>query len=222
MEQQSKKIKFFVLGVLFLLPITVYLFFASGVNNFGKLPVVTENVSEISAFKDLEGQSVQLENRITVLGFFGEDLLENQAYAYNLAHKIYKKNHQFEEFQFVILLPESARNQALILKNKIEEIAPTTAWRFAFGDTAAIEQVFSSLDSGLVLRENSASPFVFIIDKERNLRGRDDDDDAKGGILYGFDSSIIAEINNKMSDDVKVLLAEYRDARKDKSTRKKS
>ncbi len=222
MEQQSKKAKFLVLGVLFLLPITVYLFFASGVNNFGKLPVVTENVAEISTFKDLEGKPVQLENRITVLGFFGEDLIDNQAYAFNLAHKIYKKNHQFEEFQFVILLPESARNQALILKNKIEEIAPTSAWRFAFGATKEIETVFDSLNSGYSLNALIASPYVFIIDKERNLRGRDDDDDAKDGILYGFDSSIIAEINNKMSDDVKVLLAEYRDARKDKSTRKKS
>lgn len=222
MEQQSKKAKFFVLGVLFLLPITVYLFFASGVNNFGKLPIVTETIAEISSFKDLEGKPVQLQDRITVLGFFGEDLIENQAYAFNLAHKIYKKNHQFEEFQFVILLPESARNQALILKHKIEEIAPTSAWRFAFSESKEIERIFYSLGSGLVLNENNSSPYVFIIDKERNLRGRDDDDDAEDGILYGFDSSIIAEINNKMSDDVKVLLAEYRDARKDKSTRKKS
>ena len=220
MEQQPQKKKFLVLAVLFLLPITVYLFFASGVNNFGKLPVVSENVSEISAFKDLEGKPVQLEDRITVLGFFGDNLLDNKAYAFNLAHKIYKKNHQFEEFQFVILLPESARNQALVLKNKIEEIAPTTSWKFAFGEPKEIEQVFNSLNSGLVLRQDNASPYVFIVDKERNLRGRDDDDDAVDGILYGFDSSIIAEINNKMSDDVKVLLAEYRDARKDKSKRK--
>ncbi|EDM45673.1 hypothetical protein SCB49_07687 [unidentified eubacterium SCB49] len=220
MEQQSQKPKFLVLGVLFLLPITVYLFFASGVNNFGKLPVVTENVMEISSFKDLQGESVQLEDRITVLGFFGDNLLENKAYAYNLAHKIYKKNHQFEEFQFVILLPESARNQALILKSKIEEIAPTTAWKFAFGTSEEITQVFNSLGTNLKLQNHNASPYVFIIDKDRNVRGRDDDDDAENGILYGFDSSIIAEINNKMSDDVKVLLAEYRDARKDKPKRK--
>ncbi len=220
MEQQPQKKKFLVLAVLFLLPITVYLFFASGVNNFGKLPVVSENVSEISNFKDLDGASVQLEDRITVLGFFGDNLLDNKAYAFNLAHKIYKKNHQFKEFQFVILLPESARNQALILKNKIEEIAPTTSWKFAFSEPKEIEQVFNSLNSRLTLRADNSSPYVFIIDKERNLRGRDDDDDAEDGILYGFDSSIIAEINNKMSDDVKVLLAEYRDARKDKSKRK--
>ena len=53
-----------------------------------------------------------------------------------------------------------------------------------------------------------ASPYVFIIDKDRSLRGRDDDDDV--GLLYGFDSSDYSEVNNKMSDDVRVILAEYR------------
>ncbi len=29
-------------------------------------------------------------------------------------------------------------------------------------------------------------------------------------MLYGFDSSNYSEINNKMDDDVRILLAEYR------------
>ena len=41
-----------------------------------------------------------------------------------------------------------------------------------------------------------------------NLRGRDDDDDI--GKLYGFNAESVAEINNKMVDDVKIILAEYR------------
>ena len=40
------------------------------------------------------------------------------------------------------------------------------------------------------------------------MNGRDDDDDL--GLLYGFDSSDYSEVNNKMSDDVRVILAEYR------------
>lgn len=201
--------KYIVLGVLFLLPITVYLFFATGVNNFVKLPVLTQNVSEISNFKDLNGAPAQLKERITVLGFFGEDLLKNKAYAFNLAHKIYKKNHEFEEFQFVILLPETARTQAQELKNKIAEIADTNQWRFAFGSKQEIENVFSSLQTSYTLDEQLASPYVFIIDKELQLRGRKKDKKEKE-TLYGFDSSLIAEINNKMSDDIKVVLAEYR------------
>ena len=42
----------------------------------------------------------------------------------------------------------------------------------------------------------------------RDLRGRNDDEDV--GMLYGYDARDFAEINNKMDDDVKVILAEYR------------
>ena len=104
--------KKFVLGFLFLLPIVIYMFFATGVNNFGKLPVLVNDVEELDAFVDLEGNPVQLKDRITILGFFGNDPLQTKALTYNLAHKIYKKNHEFSEFQFVILLPENTRNQA--------------------------------------------------------------------------------------------------------------
>lgn len=208
--------KYLVLGILFLLPITVYVFFASGKNNFATLPILTQSVSELDGFTTLEGNSVQLKNRITVLGFFGKDLEAHRAYAYNLAHKIYTKNHQFNEFQFVILLPEEARVQAQNIEEKLQQIAPTDAWFFAFGSEAQIQKVFNSLKSNITLDSGLSTPYVFLIDKERNLRGRDDDEDE--GVMYGFDSSTIAEINNKMSDDVKVLLAEYRRALKKYNT----
>jgi len=204
--------KYLVLGILFLLPITVYVFFASGKNNFATLPVLTHSVSELQNFKSLEGEPVQLKNHITVLGFFGSDLEAHRAYAYNLAHKIYTKNHQFDEFQFVILLPHGTEEQARNIEDKLKQIAPTDAWFFAFGSAENIREVFDSMQSNISLDDNLSTPYVFIIDKERNLRGRDDDEDE--GVMYGFDSSTIAEINNKMSDDVKVLLAEYRRALK--------
>ncbi len=204
--------KYLVLGILFLLPITAYLFFASGINNFATLPVLTHSISELDDFKTLDGNPVQLENHITVLGFFGNDLEIHRAYAYNLAHKIYSKNHEFAEFQFVILLPNGTQEQAREIEQKLKQIADTDSWLFAFGTPEAIKKVFDSLKSGISLDSNLSTPYVFIVDKERNLRGRDDDEDE--GKMYGFDSSDIAEINNKMSDDVKVLLAEYRRALK--------
>ena len=53
-----------------------------------------------------------------------------------------------------------------------------------------------------------STPFVFIVDKDRNLRGRDDDNDI--GTLYGYNSSSVAELTKKMTDDIKIILAEYR------------
>ncbi len=204
--------KYIVLGILFILPITAYIFFAMSTNYFKPLPVLTPSVAELDGFKDLDGKPVQLENRITVLGFFGNNLEDHRAYAYNLAQKIYSKNHEFKEFQFVILLPEGTQEQANNIEQKLKQIAPTDAWFFAFGSEADINRVFQSFNSNLALDSNLSTPYVFIIDKERSLRGRKDDEDA--GVMYGFDSSKIAEINNKMSDDVKVLLAEYRRALK--------
>ena len=208
-----------VLGVLFLLPIAIYMFFATGVNNFGKLPVLSQDVLSVTNFKDLNGAPVTLDNKITILGFFGDTPLQTKAYTYNLAHKIYKKNHEYKEFQFLILLPQSARNGAKILTNKISEIAPTTAWKYAFGTPQAIQEAFTSLNSGYTLDSSLASSFVFIIDKDANLRGRNDDQDMPDGLVYGYNSADIGDINNRMSDDVKVVLAEYRKETKENSRR---
>jgi hypothetical protein len=204
--------KYLVLGILFILPITAYIFFAMSTNYFKPLPVITYSVAELDGFKTLDGKNVQLENRITVLGFFGSNLEIHRAYAYNLAHKIYTKNHEFKEFQFVILLPEGTETQAENILQKLNEVAPMDAWLFAFSTDENINRVFQSLQTNITLDSSFSTPYVFIVDKERNLRGRKDDKEE--GVMYGFDSSTIAEINNKMSDDVKVLLAEYRRALK--------
>ena len=195
------------------------MFFATGVNNFGKLPVLSQDVVSVLNFKDLNGAPVTLDNKITILGFFGDTPLQTKAYTYNLAHKIYKKNHEYKEFQFLILLPQSARNGAKILTNKISEIAPTTAWKYAFGTPQAIQEAFTSLNSGYTLDSSLASSFVFIIDKAAHLRGRNDDQDMPDGLVYGYNSADIGDINNRMSDDVKVVLAEYRKETKENSRR---
>lgn len=210
--------KYLVLVILFILPITAYIFFSMSTNYFKLLPVLTENVEEVSSFSSLDKKPVQLTNHITILGFFGKDLEANRAYAYNLAHKIYGKYRQFDDFQFIILLPNGTENQAIEIEERIKQVAPTTTWHFAFGSEEQLQNVFDSLESPYTLDENYATPYVFIIDKDRNLRGRDDDED--NGEMKGFNSAIIAEINNKMDDDVKVLLAEYRRALKKYDTKR--
>src|SRR5690554_8237296 len=98
MQQNLKK--YLVLGVLFILPITAYIFFSLSTNHFKTLPILSENITELHGFTTLDGTSVQLEDRITVLGFFGEDLEVLRAYAYNFAHIIYSNNHSYNDLQF--------------------------------------------------------------------------------------------------------------------------
>lgn len=193
--------KYIVLVVLFVFPLVVYLFFASGVNHFAKLPVLTQNVAEIGQYSD-----AQFKDRITILGFFGNALQDKKGLALNLNQKIYKRFYQFTDFQFLIVLPKGTEEQAIALKAELEGATGTdmSRWNVVFLTPEHIEAVFGSLYLPLELDQNLSNPYVFIIDRDGNLRGRDDDS------FVGYDARSVADINNNMVDDVKVILAEYR------------
>ncbi|MGB2312453.1 MAG: hypothetical protein ACPH4K_03430 [Flavobacteriaceae bacterium] len=204
--------KYFVLFILFVFPIVIYLFFASGKNNFALLPVLTPSVDDVRQWETLSGDTVQLLEHITVLGFWGEDLSDKKGDALNLNQKIYKRFYQFKDFQFVMVVQEGQQVQVEELKQELKSGVGTDLikWRFVFGNDDQIASLFKSLKTPLQLTAKNSLPYVFIIDKERNLRGRDDDEDE--GTLFGFNAQSVAEINNKMVDDIKVILAEYRRA----------
>ena len=197
-----------VLGVLFVFPLLVYLFFASGKNNFAKLPVLTTNIIEISELDSLT--SIQFKEKISILGYWGGSLVDKQAEALNLNEKIYKRFYEFEDFQFVFLVNEKFSNEVEKLKKSLKEGVGTdlSKWNFISVSRNTIKTHFQSLKTPFKLSPEGSTPFVFIIDKNASLRGRNDDEDQ--GVLYGFDARSVAQINKKMIDDVKVILAEYR------------
>lgn len=199
--------KTIVLVTLFIMPIVVYLFFASGITNFGKLAMLTHDVSEIE-FAD----NVALADKITVLGFLGKDVSNKKGNAFNLNQKIYKRFGEFKDFQFVMVMPKGTEQSVEDLKAQLGQLSDVSKWNFVFGEEEQIKGLFNSLGTNLSLDANLATSNVFIIDKERILRGRDDDEDE--GIKYGFDASSVADLNNKMEDDIKIILAEYRMALK--------
>jgi len=221
MENNAFK-KYIVLGILFVFPIVIYLFFASGINNFAKLPILTENLPEINFWSTLDGSPVQLNDKITVLGFWGNDLENKKSDAFNLNQKIYKRFYQFKDFQFVIAVQDSLQDE---IKKIISEIqigvgTDMVNWKFIFGNPQQIETLFKSLQSDVVLSPKQSTSIVFIVDKDRTLRGRDDDEDV--GTLYGYNASSVASLNNKMTDDVKVILAQYRLALKVNNARRQN
>lgn len=201
--------KYIVLFLLFIAPILAYVFFASGVSNFNRLPVLSENVQDLEAFNDLDGNPVSMDDKITVLMFLGNNPIEHEVSAYNLVHKIYKKNHSFHDFQFVTVLPKGAESKIDPLVQEISmAVEDMSDWQFAFGDTQAIQSLFSSLQVPFKMQDDWYSEYVYVVDKDLGLRGRDDDKDVE--VLYGYNAENYAEINNKLGDDIKVLLAEYR------------
>ena len=185
-------------------PLVAYLFFASGVNNFGRLPVLTENIPDII---NIDGETT-LQDKITILGFWGSDFEYVKGNAFNLNQKIYKPFHEFKDFQMVMLVPKGNEEKVAKIKKELGELSPIDKWNFVFASKEEITGFFQELGTNLSLDKNLGSPEVFIIDKNRNLRGRNDDEDE--GVKYGFNTTSVAELNNKMEDDVKIILAEYR------------
>jgi len=199
--------KYIVLTILFVLPLVVYLFFASGINHFAQLPVLTKSVENVS-----DHSEETFKNKITILGFFGSNLQDKHGDALNLNQKIYKRFYQFKDFQFLMIQPEGTDSLVTDLKNDLKSGTDTDLinWKFVSLKNDQLKSVFNSLETDISLDSNNGTPYVFIVDRDVNLRGRDDED----GIKYGYDSRSVADINNNMLDDVKVILAEYRMALK--------
>ena len=198
-----------VLVILFIFPILAYIFFASGVNHFGKLPILTEKVGNIEDMSSTE----TLNDKITVLGFLGRNLAQKKGNAFNLNEKIYKPFDQLNDFQFVMVMPLGTENDVAELKAELGALGEDAEkWKFVFGNDQQIHSLFGSLKTNLNLIDDLSTPYVFIIDKTGNLRGRNDDEEE--GAKYGFNATSVAELSNKMTDDVKIVLAEYRMALK--------
>ena len=193
--------KYLILGFLFFFPIFVYVFLSTGINNFARLPILTNNVKDI---KNIDGNEfeVSFKDKISIVGFWGGDIENKKSEALNLNQKIYKRFYEFQDFQFVIIYNKEESQAITDLKAELISGVGTDLkkWNFIPTTQTNIEMVFDSFKTNLELDKNYSTPYVFI--------GRDDDEDI--GLLYGFNSQSVAEINNKMVDDVKIILAEYR------------
>ena len=201
--------KYLILGFLFFFPIFVYVFLSTGINNFAKLPVLTQTVMDI---ENIEGNSanVSFKNKISIVAFWGGDVNNKKSEALNLNQKIYKRFNEFQDFQFVLLHNKDDNEVIESLKSDLVSGVGTDLknWNFIPTTQSNIKMIFDSFNTNIELDQSFSTPYVFIVDRDLSLRGRDDDEDI--GMLYGFNSQSVAEINNKMVDDVKIILAEYR------------
>ena len=192
-----------VLFVLFVLPIVAYLFFASGINSFNKLPILTPKVADFGSWNGLRNEKVSLDDKITILGFGGNDLLKNRGILFNLNQKIYQRYHEFKDLQFVIVCPIGTEKDAEHIQTQFATFTDVAQWHFIFAPTNEIQQFYNGLNLQKdKLLSDFGTPNVYILDKERNLRGRKNQEDYK----EGYSTFHPSELNNEMLDDFKIIL----------------
>lgn len=217
-----KKIsRYVVLGVLFFLPVTFLLFLYPATHNYEPLDIVNENVSDLQAFSSNTNESIVLKDHITVLGFLGNKPMDKLIAVSNLKELVYDKFKGFKRFQVVIVAPKGTEATVDKLKKEIASYEDLRFWHFVFGEPNNIQQLFYSLKSKHSINNDLSSNQVFIVDKDLNQRGRIDDrtdnEIEKNKPVYGlhsYDCIEVAEIKNKMSDDLRILFTEYRQKRK--------
>ncbi len=209
--------KTLILGLLFVLPILIFLFFATGITNFNTLDIDSAKLTDITDFKTIDGKSVSLKNKTTVLGFIGNDLTSRKINVYNLHEEIYKGLHSYDvDFQMVMLLPNDAKGKIDEVLIELKRYTEISKWKFAYGTPKAIQKVFNSLDTSLQLDANYGTDYVFIVDKDARLRhSKENKEIAK---TKGYNATSIATLHKEMDDDVTILLFEYKAATKSNYT----
>jgi len=217
----SKIKKPIILGVLFLLPVIFLLFLYPSTHNYNPLDIVKGDIQELTDFESIPDVNVQLENQITVLGFLGNNPNQEALIGLNLKELIYDKFQGFKKFQVVIIVTDKAEESTKLLKKELNQYKELKYWRFVFGTEEEINKIYNTLRVEEPLNANLASEEVFIIDKERNQRGRLDDreDNEKEKNMpafgmYSYNCIEVAELKNKMSEDMRILFTEYRQKRK--------
>ena len=204
--------KRFVLIALFVFPLLFFLILSTGINNFKKLPTLTNTVS-----LDVLEDSIPLSDHVTVLCFLGNDVATKKGGFFNLNQKIYKEFYGYRPFQIIAVYPKSSKDDVDKLKSDLGAFTDMSKWNFFAMEKETIKKLHQNLKTKKILDTSLYSKQVYLLDKELNLRGRDQEGDDESKIMYGYNIESVAELNNKMEDDIKVLLYEYRAAFKNKN-----
>ncbi len=202
-----------VLIILFVLPIVVYLIFATAKHNSMFLPKI-KKASELPInWQNNESDVVKLKDKITILGFPGKNIINNKPNFFNLNQKIYNKYKDFHDFQMVMIVPFGCEAQVNKVMNDFSRITGKSMnkWKFIFAKPEEIATYFKTFNFKNSLDENLGTTLVYIIDKDVYLRGRSGKN-KKGTEEYkeSYNTISAAELHNEMTDDVKILLREYR------------
>ena len=209
---QKKKI--LVLLTLFIVPLLFYVFLSKGIYHYANLPILKESVEDVST-------TVSFKDHYSVVCFLGDDLDGTKGQLFNLNEVIYKSYNKSLYFQTVVIVAPGNETEIEEIKKRLGTYADAGRWKFVTLSKEKIVSVFNSFDTPFKLNDHFGSENAFIIDRELRLRGRKDDEDTKGGKLYGYDMNSVAILKNKMRDDIGIIYYQLKKSMEKEQRRKR-
>ncbi|KFB01870.1 hypothetical protein IA57_03070 [Mangrovimonas yunxiaonensis] len=211
--------KYIVLSILFFLPVMFLLFLYPAKHNYTTLDVVKTQVVELDGFQSKT--PVVLEGHLTVLAFLGNKPMDKLVETLNLKELIYDKFKGFKNFQIVFVLETGSEAEGQKLRTEVATYESLEHLHLVYGNQEQISALYKSLKTTLNLDSTLATQHVFIVDKNKDQRGRLDDREDREiekneptYPLLSYNTIKVAEIKNKMSEDLRILFTEYRQKRK--------
>ena len=211
--------KFWVLFSLFILPLVFYIFLSKGIYKYANLPILTEDVQDVNQLSN--DSKATFNANLTVVCFLGNEINTAKGSMFNLNQTIYKRYYQKPYFQIVAIIPEASKEA---YKEAIAELSAFTdisKWNFIYTNNTNINSLFNSFETPFFLDEALYSENAYIIDMELRLRGRKDDEDTKGGKLYGYNMKSVATLKNKMKDDIDIIYYQLKKSAEKEKRRKR-
>lgn len=201
-----------VLVILLVLPIVIYLIFASATHNQLFLSTISKNNLELPQWKSLDNKPVSLKNKISVIGFIGSNIKATQGNIFNLNQKIYDKYVGFKDFQVVLVAVDGSQKEVAELIEKLNGFTENmSGYKIVFASKPEIQTYYDSFKLKEKLSPDCQTSKLYILDKDINHRGRKGKNkEGKEEYKESYNSTSAADLHNEMTDDIKILLREYR------------
>jgi len=201
-----------VLLCLLALPLMLYIYFSLVKHNSLFLPVINKNIAELPHAVPGDSTITALKGKITIIGFLGTDIKAREESIFNINQKVNAKYKDFNDFQIVMLVPDGTQQKVQDVALKLKTMADITNWKFVYASPDEIKSFYASLKADEPLDATLGNSNIFIIDKDGNLRGRNGKD-KKGNddkFKNSYNAFSASELSNELTDDVKIVLREYR------------
>ncbi len=211
--------KFWVLFGLFILPLVFYIFLSKGIYKYSNLPILTKDVVDLKIIS--LDTDASFSEKLTVICFLGSDIKNAKASLFNLNQTIYKRYYSKPYFQMVAILPQGLENEYNETIQELSAFTDISKWHFIYASPQNINLLFNSFQTPYLLNENLYSENAYIVDMELRLRGRKDDEDTKGGKLYGYNMKSVAILKNKMKDDIDIIYYQLKKSAEKQERRKR-
>ncbi|MDO9594296.1 MAG: hypothetical protein Q7J19_04805 [Lutibacter sp.] len=211
--------KFWVLFSLFILPLVFYIFLSKGIYKYSNLPILTKDVVDLKIISP--ETTATFSEKLTVICFLGSDIKNAKASLFNLNQTIYKRYYSKPYFQMVAILPQGLENEYNETIQELSAFTDISKWHFIYASPQNINLLFNSFQTPYLLNENLYSENAYIVDMELRLRGRKDDEDTKGGKLYGYNMKSVAILKNKMKDDIDIIYYQLKKSAEKEQRRKR-